>query len=74
MKEIKKRDFEEVVETIRRAEADVDTVLDAARLERREKPDNRLSAEQKMSVINGVMLLIGFLGLLAFLLVPFFVS
>jgi len=40
------RKFEEVVETIRNAEADVDKVLDAARLERHEGPPRYLSAEQ----------------------------
>ena len=40
------RKFEEVMETIRNAEADVDKVLDAARLERHEGPPRYLSAEQ----------------------------
>lgn len=43
-----KRNFDQVVETIDKAEKDVDKVLDAARLQRHEGPSTRLSAGQKM--------------------------
>lgn len=66
------RKFEEVVETIRNAEADVDKVLDAARLERHEGPPRYLSAEQKMNIIYCSFGLLAFLGFLGFMIVPFF--
>lgn len=65
------RKFEEVVQTIRNAENDVDKVLSAARLERHEGPPRYLSADQKMSVIYCAFGLTAFLALLGFLLAPF---
>lgn len=67
------RKFEEVVETIKNAEEDVDKVLSAARLERHEGPPRYLSAEQKMSIIYCLFGLIGWLAFLGFMLVPYFV-
>jgi len=61
------RKFTDVVDTIGKAEADVDKVLDAARLERHEGPSMRLNAEQKynivMALIGAGSLLLLFLGL-----------
>lgn len=74
MNKTEKRDFEDVVTTIKQAESDVDKVLDAARLERHEERDNRLSAEQKMTLITYGMILIAVICLLVFMLVPFFLS
>lgn len=61
------RTFEEVVNSIVKAEEDVDAILNAAKLDRHERPDNRLSAGQKMDLIAWTLGLIGALGFLAFL-------
>lgn len=53
------RSFEEVVRGIGLAEDDVDKVLKAARLERNEGQSNKLSAEQKTSIIFGILGLLG---------------
>lgn len=66
------KNFNEVVESIKRAEKNVDTVLDAARLERHEGPPRYLNAEQKMSIIYCTFALLAFLALLGAFLVPFF--
>lgn len=50
-----KRNFDQVVETIDKAEKDVDKVLDAARLQRHEGPSTRLSAGQKMDLLMMLM-------------------
>lgn len=57
------RKFEEVIETIKNAEIDVDRLLEAARLQRQEEQSRRLSAEQKMTII---LCLIGMLTILCF--------
>ena len=67
------RKFNEVVETIRNAEEDVDKVLSAARLQRHKGPPRYLSADQKMSVIYCAFGLTAFLAFLGFLLTPFIV-
>ena len=59
------RNFEEVVQSIVRSEADVDKILEAAKLDRHERPDNRLSAEQKCELIG--------LGMIIFAVVAFVV-
>lgn len=50
-----KRDFEEVVRGIASCEEDVDKVLAAARLERREGPPRYLTAEQKIGMVAMVL-------------------
>lgn len=60
------RKFTDVVKSIASSEKDVDKVLDAARLLRREGKDRHLSADQKLEIIGNSFLLIGFLALLAF--------
>lgn len=58
------RKFHQVVETIDKAEKDVDKVLGAARLQRHEGPPTRMTAEQKADLLA---MLIGcgtFLGVL----------
>jgi len=61
------RKFADVVDTIDKAERDVDRLLDAARLERHEGPQMRLTGEQKyniiMAVIGAVSVLVFFLSL-----------
>lgn len=57
-----KRNFDQVVETIDKAEKDVDKVLDAARLQRHEGPSTRLSAGQKMDLLMMLMGCGTFLG------------
>lgn len=59
------RKFMDVVQSIVQSEADVDKILEAAKLNRNERPDNRLSAEQKMELIQGGMLLFGLMALFA---------
>lgn len=59
------RKFEDVVQTIKCAEDDVDKVLDAARLLRHEGESRNLSAQQKADLIEtGIFaaILIAFLG------------
>jgi len=67
MKNQDERRFQDVVDTIGKAEEDVDKVLDAARLERHEGPSMRLNAEQKytiiMTLIGAGSILLFFLGL-----------
>lgn len=46
------RKFVEVVQSIVQSEKDVDKILEAAKLDRHERPDNRLSAEQKVGLIE----------------------
>ena len=53
------RKFRDVVETIVQSEDDVDTILKAARLERREKV-NPLTPDNKFWLLVCVILLIGF--------------
>ncbi len=65
MKNQDERKFTDVVDTIDKAEKDVDKVLDAARLERHEGPNMRLNAEQKYTII---MTLIGAVSVLVFFL------
>ena len=59
-----KRNFDQVVETIDKAEKDVDKVLDAARLQRHEGPSTRLNAEQKTNLLMMLMGCGTFLGFL----------
>jgi len=51
MKNQDERRFADVVNTIDAAEKDVDKVLDAARLERHEGPQMRLTGEQKYEIV-----------------------
>lgn len=51
MKNQDERKFKDVVGTIDAAEKDVDKVLTAARLERHERPDMRMTGEQKYEII-----------------------
>ena len=57
-----KRNFDQVVETIDKAEKDVDKMLGAARLQRHEGPGTRLTAEQKMELLMMLMGCGTFLG------------
>ena len=68
-----KRRFGDVISNMKRAERDVDTVLDAARLSRNET-QTRMTGEQKMQVITNLFVLIGAIAFLAFLTVPFLLS
>jgi len=67
MKNQDERKFQDVVTSIDSAERDVDRVLSAARLERHEGPNMRLTGEQKyniiMAVIGAVSVLVFFLSL-----------
>lgn len=49
-----KRDFRQVVNTIKRSEKDVDRVLDAARLQRHEGDGRRLSEETIRWILQGI--------------------
>lgn len=53
------RKFRDVVETIVQSEDDVDTILKAARLERREKV-NPLTAEHKFYLLIAALVVLGF--------------
>ncbi len=58
-----KRNFEDVVKGVESAEKDVDKMLDAARLQRHEGPGTRLSADQKvwlLELVIGCGTLLGF--------------
>ena len=57
-----KRNFDQVVETIKRAEDDTDRVLEAAKLQRYEGPGTRLTAEQEMGLLMTLMGCGTFLG------------
>jgi len=61
------RKFTDVVDAIGSAEKDVDKVLAAARLERRQGPSTRLSADQKFNLLLAFM---GMAFFLAMFLVP----
>ncbi len=61
------RKFTDVLQSIGNAEKDVDKVLDAARLERRQGSSTRLSADQKFNLLLAFMML-------AFLLALFLVA
>jgi len=61
------RKFTDVVEQIKSSEEDVDKVLTAARLNRHEGPPRYLSAQQKMDLLGGLMLLVG-VGMMVLLL------
>ncbi len=65
MKNQDERKFTDAVDTIDAAERDVDRVLDAARLERHEGPDMRMTGEQRYNII---MALIGAVSVLVFFL------
>lgn len=66
------RKFVDVVQSIVQSEADVDKILTAAKLDRHERPDNRLSAEQKADLIEtGIFSGLGFILLAAFVLLIF---
>lgn len=60
------RKFNDVVNSIKVSENDVDKVLKAARLLRNESC--RLEACQKFEIINNILLLIGALGFIAIVL------
>lgn len=62
MKKTENRTFEEVIETIKNAELDVDRFLEAARLQRQEEQSRRLNSEQKMTIILCSLGLLAFLG------------
>ncbi len=63
MKNQDERRFTDVVDTIDKAEKDVDKVLDAARLNRHEGPQMRLNAEQKFYLLMALMAMTFFLAL-----------
>lgn len=65
---MKDRKFEDVLHSIEDAEKDVDKVLDAARLSRTES-DRRLSADQKMELLEYLMILVGVLGFFSIIVV-----
>ena len=62
------RYFEDVIEAIKDAEIDIDKFLEAARLDRRERESRRLTNEQKMNIIYGVLFLLAALIGVGFLL------
>lgn len=63
------RKFQDVVDTIDKAEQDVDKVLDAARLERKEGADRHMTGTQKfylLLALIGAASIISFFSLIAF--------
>lgn len=62
-----KKEFQEVVNTIRDAEKDVDKVLDAARLKRTEGPDRYMTGEEKYNLLLVLILVIACLIFFALL-------
>ena len=66
------RNFEDVVRQIASSEEDVDRVLAAARLERREAEPRHLNAQQKMTLLTVLLAILGgSVFLLLFWLPPF---
>lgn len=68
------RKFADVVKSIASSEEDVDKVLDAARLIRHEGENRKMSAEQKVGLIEMGLCVAILLGLLGFILSMFIIT
>ncbi len=68
-----RREFEQVLRCIRSAEKDVDKLLKAARLQRRERP-NFWEGTEFSEIIFGAVIVLGVLGMFTFMILTILIG